>query len=129
MLAAAGAASGQDKKMVETVIYDFDKLPVRQNGQNRSRAVFNGENHAGFPIELHMTELAPGQMPHPAHKHVNEEVTMIKKGTLEVYYGGKTVRATEGSIIYMASMVEHGWKNVGTETAVYFVIALGPKTA
>jgi mannose-6-phosphate isomerase-like protein (cupin superfamily) len=59
---------------------------------------------------------------------VNEEVMMLKNGQLDAFFGGKTVRITAGSTIYMASMEEHAWKNPGPDPAEYFVIALGPKT-
>jgi hypothetical protein len=32
-------------------------------------------------------------------------------------------------VIYVASMVEHGWKNTGSDVAEYFIIALGDKKA
>jgi mannose-6-phosphate isomerase-like protein (cupin superfamily) len=128
-LAAAGA-SAQDKpakKVLTAASYKYDELPVKQNGLNQSRAVFDGLTHTNFPVELHMTKLAPGQMPHAPHHHVNEEVMMLKNGELEVTQGGVTSRVGPGSIVYVQSNVEHGWKNVGTEPAEYFVIALGPK--
>ncbi|MDE3198144.1 MAG: cupin domain-containing protein [Acidobacteriota bacterium] len=74
-----------------------------------------------------MTRLAPGQMPHAPHHHVNEEVMMLKNGELEVTQGGVVSRVGPGSIVYVQSNVVHGWKNVGSEPAEYFVIALGPK--
>jgi quercetin dioxygenase-like cupin family protein len=76
-------------------------------------------------VELHMTELGPGQAPHAPHSHVHEEVLMLRRGTLDATFGGKTARLTAGSVIYMESNMEHGWRNPGTEPAEYFVIALG----
>ena len=58
-LAAASAAAQTTALPSKT--YKFEDLPVRTNGQNRSRAVLKGETHTGFPVEMHMTELAPGQ--------------------------------------------------------------------
>lgn len=72
-----------------------------------------------------MTELGPGQSPHAPHRHVNEEVLMLRRGILDATFGGKTTRLTAGSVIYMESNMEHGWRNPGTEPAEYFVIALG----
>lgn len=122
---ATAAAQESDKKMLSPKAWRYEDLPVKVNGQNKGRAVFDGETHLGFPIELHMTELGPGQMPHAPHSHSHEEVMMLRKGMLDATYGGQTVRLTAGSVIYMASNVEHGWKNPGTEPAEYFVIALG----
>jgi len=127
---AASQAAGQSKEKPVLIAktYEYAELPVKTNGENQGRAVFDGLTHTGYPVELHMTRLAAGQMPHPPHKHVNEEVMMLKNGQLDAMFGGKTTRLQAGSIIYMASMEEHGWRNPGPEPAEYFVIALGPKT-
>ena len=119
------AALADDKKMLETQAFDYPDLPVKTNGQNHSRAVFDWQTHTGYPVELHMTELGPGQVPHAPHHHSHEEVMMLRKGVLDATYGGKTVHLTAGSVIYMASNVEHQWRNPGPEPAEYFVIALG----
>ena len=128
-IAAAGASAQEKpaKKVLSAASYKYEDLAVKQNGLNQSRAVFDGLTHSDYPVELHMTRLAPGQMPHAPHHHVNEEVMMLKNGELEVMQGGMTSRVGPGSIVYVQSNVEHGWKNVGTEPAEYFVIALGPK--
>jgi mannose-6-phosphate isomerase-like protein (cupin superfamily) len=131
--ALATAASGQEtskkeKPVLAAKAYEYSELPVKTNGENQSRAVFDGLTHTGYPVELHMTRLAPGQRSHPPHKHVNEEVMMLLRGQVDALYGGKTTRVTAGSTVYMASMEEHNWTNPGPEPAEYFVIALGPKT-
>ena len=103
----------------------FDDLPVRKTGENRSRAMFNGLTHSGFPLEMHQTELAPGDEPHPPHHHVHEEMMMVREGTMEVTISGKISTLGPGSVAYVASGEEHGWRNVGKTRAQYFVVALG----
>jgi quercetin dioxygenase-like cupin family protein len=124
MIAAAAQASAQTASL-PTKAFDYEELPVKTNGANHSRAVLKGTTHSGFPIELHMTELGPHAAPHPPHKHVHEELLMIRRGTLEVTMLGKTENYGAGSVLYLASNDEHGWKNAGTEPAEYFVVALG----
>jgi quercetin dioxygenase-like cupin family protein len=128
-LAAAATAAGQEKKMLPSNFFKFEDLPVKVNGQNKSRAIFDGTTHTGFPVELHMTELGPGEAPHPPHKHLHEEVLMLQTGQLEAMIEGKTMRVTAGSVVYVNSHEQHGWHNPGPEPARYFVIALGPKGA
>jgi quercetin dioxygenase-like cupin family protein len=122
---AAATASAQEKKTLPSKAFKYEDLPVKINGQNKSRAVLNGETHSGFPIELQMTELAAGQAPHPPHKHVHEELLMLQQGTLDATIQGQVSQITAGSIVYLASNDEHGWRNPGPGTAQYFVIALG----
>jgi mannose-6-phosphate isomerase-like protein (cupin superfamily) len=130
-LAAAAAAQEPAKKEKPTLpakAYEYTELTVKTSGENQSRAVFDGLTHSGYPVELHMTRLGAGQSPHPPHKHINEEVLMLRTGQLDAFFGGATHHIAAGSTIYMASMEEHGWKNPGPDPAEYFVIALGPKS-
>ena len=107
--------------------FRFEELPVKTNGQNRSRAVLDGLTHTGFPIEMHQTELAPGMAPHPPHSHLNEELLMLREGTLEVTVAGRSTTLGPGGSVYVASGEVHGWRNTGLTPAHYFVIALGAK--
>ncbi len=125
LFAVAAATSAAAATPLVSKTFRFEDLPVKTNGQNRSRAILNGETHSGFPIEMHMTELAAGQAPHPPHHHVHEEMVMMVDGTLEVTISGRSVTLGPGSSAYVASNEEHGWRNTGTSRALYFVLALG----
>jgi quercetin dioxygenase-like cupin family protein len=114
-------------KTLPSLTLNHNDLPVKTNGENRSRAMFDGLTHTGYALEIHETELGPGLAPHPPHQHVHEELLMIREGTLEVTITGKTTRLGPGSVAYVASNELHGWRNVGETRAAYFVIALGRK--
>ena|SRR5579883_478028 len=121
-------AAAQEKKKPSTIgskVYLYEDLPVKPSGQNKGRAVLDQVTHGGFPVELHMTELGPGQMPHAPHQHAHEEIVMLRRGNLDVTIEGQTTRLTPGSVASVASGQLHGWKNPGPEPAEYFVIALG----
>ena len=121
---AAATAQAQKSAVVPSKAFVYEDLPVKANGANKQRAVLKGETHSGYPIELHLTELGPGQAPHPPHKHVHEEVLMLQDGVLDVTINGQVTHLTAGSVAYVASNDEHGWRNPGTAHAQYFVIAL-----
>ena len=126
-LAAANASS--QTKSLPSKMYPFEDLVAKQNGENRSRAVLQGTNRSGFPVEMHQTELGPGMAPHPPHRHEHEELLMIREGTIEVTISGKTSKMGPGSSAYVASNEEHGWRNAGTTRAHYFVLTLGREKA
>jgi quercetin dioxygenase-like cupin family protein len=111
--------------------YEFTALPEKTNPEthNETRNVFDGLTHEGVHIDMHITTLMPGQMPHPAHHHEWEELMMLQTGTLEMTIQGKQTRIGPGSVAYIYSNEEHGLKNVGDSPAQYFVLAVGrPKT-
>jgi len=125
-LATLALARGADGKKLASTTWKFEDLPVKENKSGaKGRAVLNGETHTGFPIEMHLTELLPGQEPHPPHHHVREEMIMIQSGLMEVTISGKASRLGPGSVAFVASNEEHGWRNVGDTKALYFVMALG----
>jgi quercetin dioxygenase-like cupin family protein len=117
---AAVTAAAQDKSLPSKV-YKFEDLTLK----GHSRAVLNGETKTGCPIEMHETEVAPGQMPHAPHHHVHEELMMLREGTLEVTISENVTTIGPGSAVFIKSGEQHGWKNTGSTPAHYFVIALG----
>jgi quercetin dioxygenase-like cupin family protein len=123
-LLGSGAALAQERT-VPAQVFRYEDLPVRVSGLNKARAVVKGETHDSFPIEVHLTELGPGQEPHPPHKHAHEEMLLLERGTVDVTIDGHTTRLTPGSVAYVASNHLHGWKNAGDGPAEYFVVALG----
>ncbi len=126
LLPALAAASGkaQTLPMLSSKTYRFEDLVTKTNPNTKSTAVLEGKTHTGFAIQVHETEVFPGQMPHPPHHHEHEEVTMVREGSLEVTIAGKVSHAGPGSVIFVGSNDEHGWKNIGTTSARYFVIEL-----
>ena len=124
-LAAAHAQAQTPAAVLPSKTFAFDDLPVKANGANKSRAIMNGLTHSQWPIEVHETDLAPGQAPHPPHHHVHEEIVIVIEGTLEFTVNGKPARLGPGSVAYAASNEEHGQRNVGDTTARYVVVTLG----
>ena len=124
----AGSASPQTSAL-PSKIFRFEDLAVRSSGRNRMRAVLEGATHAGVPIELHITELAPGEAPHPPHHHLHEEMILMLEGTVEVTIVDHHATLGPGSSAFVASNEQHGWRNVGNTAARYFVLALGRDSA
>jgi quercetin dioxygenase-like cupin family protein len=121
-------ARGADGPSIPSLVEPFDSLPVKQNGPNSSRAILDGETHAGVHLEVHETGLAPGSSPHPPHSHQHEELFLIMRGQLEVTIAGKTTVIGPGSAAFVHSGELHGVRNPGHEDAQYFVVAVGKET-
>ena len=73
-------------------------------------------------LEMHVTYLPPGKAPHPPHTHPEEELVIIKEGTLEAMQSGKTRQLGPGAVIFQASNQLHGLRNVGATAATYYVV-------
>jgi len=107
---------------LKTLIYDWDKIPPEPTKTGMKRPFLRGKTATLDQLEVHATTLNPGKSPHPPHKHPNEEMLVLRQGTVEALIKGEWKRAEPGSVIFFASNQLHGLRNVGSEPAVYTVI-------
>src|SRR5215470_200328 len=119
-----GAATAQGEQPAASVLgssaVTWDEIQGRS--EKSPRQVFRAPTATLDELEMHVSTLPPGQSPHPPHKHPDEELVIIKEGTVEAMVGGQTRRVGPGSVIFQASNQMHGMKNVGDVPAVYHVI-------
>jgi len=116
----------KENVLARSEAFSYDSLPVSDlpNG-GTMRRVFSGVLVTGEYIEVHESMLPPGKMPHPPHKHRNSELLFIRQGKLEFLNDGKPEPVGPGAVVFTASNVLHGLKNVGDTPATYFVVAIG----
>jgi quercetin dioxygenase-like cupin family protein len=119
---AAADSAAQDK--LRSTVFDWDKLAVKATKTGERREIVDSPTVTCAKFECHVTTLNPGEIPHAAHHHPDEELVIVKEGLMEVTINGVTQRAGPGSIIFYASNDEHGMKNAGTTTATYHVVRL-----
>jgi|SRR5579862_6003095 quercetin dioxygenase-like cupin family protein len=116
----------QQAAALPSTMYPYDKLPVQRSNGAEFRAVLKGKLATGESLEVHETTLPPGGAPHPPHHHEHSEMWLIREGTVELTVNGIRSRLGPGSVGFVHSNDEHGIKNLGSSTATYFVVAIGP---
>ena len=96
-----------------------------KTGQRRN--VFDAPTATLDKLHGHITTLNPVENTGPLHRHPQEELVIIKEGTVEVLSDGKWVRIGPGSVVFNASNSPHALRNVGATPAVYHVINWSPE--
>jgi mannose-6-phosphate isomerase-like protein (cupin superfamily) len=122
---AGGADLVEKLPVIKTHAFKFDELAVTTNGQNRQRRMFTAKTHTGFKIESHQSDIAPGEVNHPPHQHLREEMMLIREGVMELTIAGKPYRLGPGDVGVIGSNEIHNAKNVGTTRAQYFIVNIG----
>src|SRR5579871_1028028 len=124
---AAAAADNSVEKLpvMKTKSYLYNDLPVATNGKNKQRRCFTAKTHTGFKMESHMSDIAPGEVNHPPHQHLREEMMLVREGTMELTIAGTPYRLGPGDVGVIGSNEIHNAKNVGTSRALYFIVNIG----
>jgi len=127
-LIAASAALGtaavaqQQTSVLPSSVFDWNAMAVKQTEFGSSRQIVRTPTATLDELEMHFTTLNPGQTSHAPHKHMNEELIIIREGTVETLSNGEWKKLGPGSVIFNASNQLHGIKNVGTSPATYHVV-------
>ena len=119
--AAFSAAEPPAKPAMKSSVFDWTGLAVQQNPNGERRILFNASTATLNNLSGHITTLRAGLAAHAPHRHPDEELIVVKEGTLELTINGASHRAGAGSVFFLAPNDLHGMKNVGDTTASYHV--------
>ena len=122
MLGVAAVAGQLETGLMRSSAFDWNTIEARPTKAGAVRRFFQAPTATLDELECHVTTLNPGESPHPPHKHPDEELIVVKEGTVESLLNGETRRLGPGSVIFQASNQMHGIRNVGQGPATYHVI-------
>ncbi|MGN7887825.1 cupin domain-containing protein [Dyadobacter sp. 22481] len=109
--------------ILESSIFDWNNIAVRATATGSVRTFFRSQTATTDELECHVTTLNPGEASHPPHKHPEEEVIIVKEGTVEALVNGEKKKVGPGSVIFQASDQMHSIRNAGKTPATYHVIS------
>ena len=120
-LGVVGLAQSR-KPQMRSSVFEWSGIEVKQTKTGARRDFFDAPTATLDQLECHVTTINAGLAPHPPHQHPEEELIVVKEGTIEAMQNGVTKRVGPGSMIFEASNELHGLRNVGDTPATYFVI-------
>ena len=114
----------QNKQLSDmpSAVFDWNDVKAVKIKTGEKRQFFDSPTATLDHIECHVSTLNPGETAHPPHQHPEEELTIVKEGTVEVLVNGELKKAGTGSIIFSAANQLHNIKNAGTTPATYYAI-------
>jgi quercetin dioxygenase-like cupin family protein len=121
---SAEAADGQP--VLGPTVFDWDEMKAVKTNVGEVRSLCKSPTATLDQLEMHVSTLNPGLESHPPHRHVNEELIILREGECETLSDGKWVKVNPGSVVFNASNSLHGFRNVGTTPATYHVINWSP---
>ena len=121
----AGAAD-ESKPILGPAVFHWDDLKPVQSAVGAHASICQQPTATLDQLEMHVGLLNPGETSHPPHRHVNEELILLKEGICETLSNGEWVRVEAGSVVFNASNSLHGFRNVGQWPAIYHVINWSP---
>jgi len=122
LAATATRAEAPAPPVMHSGVFTWESLAPQATKVGAVRRVFDTPTPTLSELEMHITTLRPGEAPHGPHRHPDEELIIIKEGTVESNLDGVLRRLGPGSVIFHASNELHTVKNVGATEATYHVI-------
>ena len=125
ILAAVSAlcwAQSPAKPAMQSTVFDWSKIKVDTASYGLKRQIFDGRTATLEHLECHATTLNPGQTTHPPRKQSDDELVIVKEGTIEANMNGEPKRAVAGDMLYIAANDVYGVRNPGDAPATYYVI-------
>jgi quercetin dioxygenase-like cupin family protein len=117
-----GAVAQTAPAKLGPAVFDWAKMDAKTTDVGAIRNLVRQPTATLDELEMHVTTLNPGLASHPPHTHPNEELVIVREGTVEVLNGGTWKRLGPGSVIFNASNSPHALRNVGTTPATYHVV-------
>ena len=97
--AVAGSLStlGAQKQMQRSTVFEWASLEAKPTQTGIRRDVMRAPTPTLDELEIHITTLNPGQVSHPPHQHPEEELLIVREGTVETLQNGKASQLGPGS--------------------------------
>lgn len=125
-LRATAAEPAPGEPVMGPTVFEWEDMKPVKTATGEVRSLCKAPTATVDQLEMHVSTLNPGLMSHPPHRHVNEELIILREGECETLSDGKWVKVTPGSVVFNASNSLHGFRNVGTTPATYHVINWSP---
>jgi len=121
-LACVSMAAQDSAGPLDSIAWKWEDMQAKKTDVGELRSVVRQPTRTLDELEMHITTLNPHVASHKPHTHPNEEMVIVREGTLQAHVNGKEIVVGPGSVLFFASMQPHAVQNAGDTPATYFVI-------
>jgi len=126
----AESAAPASPEPLASGVFNVSALPATPTPVGLRREAFDARTTTVDKTHCHITTLNAGASSGTPRKHLQEEIIIIKEGTIEANWDGQSRVANAGDVIFFAANAVTHLRNVGTVPATYYVIYyFTPRTA
>jgi quercetin dioxygenase-like cupin family protein len=119
---ACVSVAQEPAQLLDSTAWQWKDLQAKKTDVGELRSVVRQPTRTLDELEMHITTLNPHTASHPPHTHPNEEMVIVKEGTLQAHVNGREIVVPAGGLLFFASMQPHAVQNIGDTPATYFVI-------
>lgn len=112
---------------INSGVYSFAKAKKEKKEAGFRKPIISGETIDFKPFSAHYTTVNAGQKSHEPHKHVTEELIIIKEGEINLVIEGIDHHLKTGDVAIIKPNDMHGIINISKKKATYFVMIYANK--
>lgn len=126
ILSALPTEAEEQQPVMGPRVFEWQDLEFHKTATGEMAQICKQPTATVDQLEMHVSKLDPGKASHAPHRHVNEELIIVREGECETLSDGKWIKVGPGSVVFNASNSLHAFRNVGSTQAVYHVINWSP---
>ena len=119
---ACVSVAQEPARLLDSTAWQWADLQAKQTDVGELRNVVRQPTRTLDELEMHITTLNPHTASHKPHTHPNEEMVIVREGTLQAHVNGREIVVPAGGVLFFASMQPHAVQNIGDTRATYYVI-------
>jgi len=103
-----------------SILMNWNEPAVDKTDRGERRQFYNRSTALFEKFDMHVTTLNKGAVSHLPHTHRQEEIILLKAGTISMQVGDKHYAATAGDIVFLPTGVLHALENTGNGACTYY---------
>jgi mannose-6-phosphate isomerase-like protein (cupin superfamily) len=112
----------ETSKKVPPFFSSWDTITFKPSSIGGRRNIIQQPTSTLKELEIHATTLNEGLSSHAPHSHPDEEIILIRSGTVDPTISGTHYRVGPGSLIFATNDDPHGLGNAGEGPCEYYAI-------